>query len=296
MIRVMEEYLASGDPGVFGTFNLYVPDGKLPHVNEELRFKEQMLMVIGKLLQGRKPEYPGKEHEIVADFVVPSRHETTRLKELLTVMAHKKAGSGGSGDFATAYHQIMGGFFTLKPDLARHLDKSGLVKFTPGMVVADIGCGVGSQVTVLARRVGPKGRVYAVDISKRVVDFLGHLKTKVPGGERILPVRSRQDDTTLEQGSLDLAMVHGINFLFGGKGETMPQHAIGFFRSVHRALKPGGLFLIRSYQQTGELEQYVAGLGFEKVGSYNAMSRTVKNTNTMIREDLFVLFKATPPR
>ena len=295
LVELMSRYLATGDRGLFSEFNAWVGDeNRVPRANEEQRFKQQMLVVLGMLLQGRKPVYPAKEHEIVASFVLPSLKDRTRLKELITVLGPRKAGPGGqmTGDYATAYQQIMGGFFTLKPDLERHLDQSRIVALRPGMKVADIGCGVGSQVTALARRVGATGRVYAVDISPRVVDFVGHLRTWVPGGARIVPVRSRHDDTKLEPKSLDLAMVHGINFLFGGGGKAMPEHAVGFFRSVRRALKPGGLFLVRSYQHTAHLERYIAKQGFEKLKRYNARPQIKGNTNTMIAEDFYVLFRA----
>lgn len=298
LIRVLEDYLSSKDRSVFAGLNQYVKNGRnVPRANEELRFQEEMLIVFGLLLQGRKPVYPAKEHKIVAEFVLPSIKETKRLQELLLVLSHKKTGPDGKpagGDYSTAYQQIMGGFFTLEPDLNKHLNNSGIVKFTPGMVIADIGCGVGSQVVALAGRVGPSGRVYAVDISQRVVDFLTHLRTSVPGGDRIYPVRSRRDDTTLKPGSLDLAMVHGINFLFGGTGDTMPEHARGFFRSVRRALKPGGLFLIRSYQHTKKLEAFVASHGFETLKRFNAQPKPAATNNTMLVEDFFVLFKAVP--
>ena len=296
MIRVLESYLESGDPVVFAGFNRFVRQGQtLPPASEELRFQQQMLMVLGLLLQGRKPAYPSREHEIVASFVLPSRSQTVRLQELLLTLSHKKTGPDGKpvgGDYTTAYQQIMGGFFTLQPDLLTHLDKSGMVKIGGGMVIADVGCGVGSQAVAMARRLGPSGRVHAVDISRRVVDFLGHLKKHVEGGQRIHPVLSRRDNVTLEAGTVDLAMIHGINFLFGG-GNAMPKHARGLFRSIRRALKPDGRLLIRSYQQTSELVRSLEQHGFTSIKRHNAQPRRPNNNSSMIIEDYFVLFKVS---
>src|SRR5271170_367640 len=53
------------------------------------------------------------------------------------------------------------------PDQA--LNDIGIVK---GSAVADIGAGSGAITWRLAERVGPKGKVYAVDIQQRMLDLL----------------------------------------------------------------------------------------------------------------------------
>src|SRR5262249_39934653 len=44
------------------------------------------------------------------------------------------------------------------------------VGLQPGMSVADVGAGTGLFTQLFAARVGPQGRVYAVDIAKEFVD------------------------------------------------------------------------------------------------------------------------------
>src|SRR5262245_54115180 len=46
-------------------------------------------------------------------------------------------------------------------------------KLTPGLVVADVGAGTGLFTRLFAKEVGPKGRVYAVDIAEK---FLAHVQ------------------------------------------------------------------------------------------------------------------------
>ena len=48
-----------------------------------------------------------------------------------------------------------------------------------GQTVADIGCGSGYFTVHLARRVGPKGRVFATDLQQEMLDLL---KKKLAGG------------------------------------------------------------------------------------------------------------------
>ena len=51
-------------------------------------------------------------------------------------------------------------------------------KLKPGMVVADIGAGTGLLTRLFAVEVGPKGRVYAVDIAK---NFIERIEKDRPG-------------------------------------------------------------------------------------------------------------------
>ena len=46
------------------------------------------------------------------------------------------------------------------------------VRLTPGARIADVGCGSGDFLTMFSRAVGQEGRVYAVDISPRLIEFV----------------------------------------------------------------------------------------------------------------------------
>src|SRR6476660_2934206 len=46
------------------------------------------------------------------------------------------------------------------------------LKLTPGMVVADIGAGSGYLSFRMAKRVGPKGKILAVDIQQEMLDII----------------------------------------------------------------------------------------------------------------------------
>jgi len=49
------------------------------------------------------------------------------------------------------------------------IDRLGL---HPGMTVADVGAGVGYITVRVARRVGPSGKVYAVDVQPEMLSIL----------------------------------------------------------------------------------------------------------------------------
>src|SRR3989442_7681300 len=72
-----------------------------------------------------------------------------------------------------------------------------------GAVVADVGSGPGYFTTRLARAVGPRGRVYAVDPEP---EGLKVLVKRLDGRTNVTPVLSRDDDPMLPPGSCDLAV------------------------------------------------------------------------------------------
>jgi SAM-dependent methyltransferase len=82
-----------------------------------------------------------------------------------------------------------------------------LLGVTPGMTVADIGAGSGYYTVRLARRVAPKGHVFAEDV---VPDYLERLARRVTSeglaGEVTL-VHGDPHDPRLPPGSLDLALL-----------------------------------------------------------------------------------------
>src|SRR2546422_10483211 len=72
-----------------------------------------------------------------------------------------------------------------------------------GAVVADVGSGPGYFTTRLARAVGPRGRVYAVDPESEVLKVL---VKRLDGHTNVTPVLSRGDDPMLPPSSCDLAV------------------------------------------------------------------------------------------
>ncbi|HEV8584442.1 MAG TPA: class I SAM-dependent methyltransferase [Methylomirabilota bacterium] len=98
-----------------------------------------------------------------------------------------------------------------------------------GAVVADVGSGPGYFTTRLARAVGPRGRVYAVDPEAEVLKVL---VKRLDGAKNVTPVLSRDDDPMLPPGSCDLAMfVNAYHHVADGPA---------FLRRLARCLKRGG--------------------------------------------------------
>jgi len=121
-----------------------------------------------------------------------------------------------------------------QPDQALH--DIGIVK---GSTVADIGAGSGAITWRLAERVGPKGKVYAVDIQQRMLDLLRQnmAKRKITNFETVLDTA---DDPKLPRASVDLELLIDVYHEF-----SHPQEML---RHLREALKPGGRLVLLEYR------------------------------------------------
>jgi len=113
------------------------------------------------------------------------------------------------------------------------------LRLAPGMVVADIGAGTGYYSRRIAPRVGPAGKVFAVDVQPQMVAMLEEV-AKRPGLGNVIPVLGAPDDVRLPAGTLDLAIMvdvyHELEFPYE------------LLASLVRAMKPGGRIVFVEYR------------------------------------------------
>ncbi|MFA6272607.1 MAG: class I SAM-dependent methyltransferase [Patescibacteria group bacterium] len=113
-----------------------------------------------------------------------------------------------------------------------------------GDVVADLGCGgMGYFTLQAARTVGDKGRVYAVDILKNVLQSVW-TKVKLEGFDNVRMVWSNLEilgATKIREGSLDFALL--VNTLF----QTKKHEAV--IKEATRLLKKGGKLVIVDWKK-----------------------------------------------
>src|SRR5215813_6536764 len=125
-----------------------------------------------------------------------------------------------------------------KPDAVIHA-----LKLKEGQVVADIGAGSGYFTVRLARAVGQKGQVFAVDIDE---GMLGYLRQRL-AQEKIANVQVMQvppHDPLLIDGSLDLAFICNTY-------HHLEDREV-YLRKLRKALKPDGrLAIVDFYKRDG---------------------------------------------
>ena len=113
-------------------------------------------------------------------------------------------------------------------------------RIKPGSVVADIGAGTGLFTPYFSRAVGPKGRVYAVDI---VPAFLDRIKQRAAseGLANVQTVRCTERSVELPPDSIDFAFICDVYHHF-----EYPRSSLA---SLHRALRPGGEVLLVEFKR-----------------------------------------------
>ncbi|MBI3016200.1 MAG: methyltransferase domain-containing protein [Candidatus Tectomicrobia bacterium] len=107
-------------------------------------------------------------------------------------------------------------------------------EFAPGEVILELGAGGGLDTALLARKVGPSGKVIGIDLSlamvRKAVTGLGRL-----GLPNVRCVQALAEELPLPDSSVDWVVSNGIFNLSPEKERILEE--------VHRVLKPRGRVL-----------------------------------------------------
>ena len=105
----------------------------------------------------------------------------------------------------------------------------------PSMTTVDIGCGMGYFTMGMAKRVGPGGKVIAVDLQQEMLATLERRARRAGLSDRIVPHRCRPDSLGVEEPA-DFALA----FWMAHEVKDKPR----FFAQISAFLKPGGCLLL----------------------------------------------------
>jgi ubiquinone/menaquinone biosynthesis C-methylase UbiE len=145
-------------------------------------------------------------------------------------------------------------------------------RVSPGMSVIDVGAGPGRLAIPAARRVGPEGRVVALDLQPAMIRRL----------EQRLPATSVRNIETLLAGAGEGRMpiaTFDRAFLVTVLGEIVDQETA--LREIYRSLKPGGILSVTEvlpdphYQSRRRVRRLAEAAGFsfvERLGPWYAFT------------------------
>jgi ubiquinone/menaquinone biosynthesis C-methylase UbiE len=109
-----------------------------------------------------------------------------------------------------------------------------------GQTICDFGCGNGYYTIRLAKRLGPQGTVYAVDIQPEMLDLLARA-VKPRGLKNVKPVLATEKDPGLPPGAFDMVLMVDVYHELS--------NPTGALATVRKSLKPEGRLVLVEFRE-----------------------------------------------
>src|SRR6202140_6004598 len=125
---------------------------------------------------------------------------------------------------------------------------TALAELKPGERVLDLGSGGGIDVLLSARRVGPTGFAYGLDMTDAMLELAERNRVEA-GVENVRFLKGEIEDIPLPADSVDVVISNCVINLSADKGQVL--------REAYRVLTPGGRFAVSDIVIQGHLPEVI---------------------------------------